>query len=113
MAAQSKNPANTTHPKTKKVIVKAGELVTEEELEDLTKADLPEATINKPPSAGLWSGQTDEGELKITYEQLDQAVLEITSDRDKKSSPEIRSRVEELIKNSEHKRIPIPVFKNQ
>jgi NAD+ synthase len=73
---------------------------------------LPESIINKPPSAGLWSGQTDEAELKITYEQLDQAILEITSHRDKKTPPHIRARVEELIKNSEHKRIPIPVFKN-
>lgn len=73
---------------------------------------LPDAIINKPPSAGLLPGQTDEGELEITYEQLDQAILEITSNPDKKTSPEIHSRVEELIKNSEHKRIPIPVFKN-
>ena len=77
------------------------------------KLDLPEAIITKPPSAGLLSGQTDEGELKITYEQLDQAILEITSDRDKKTPPEILSRVEELIKKSEHKRISIPAFKNQ
>jgi len=90
-----------------------GDLLKSQVRDIAKKLDLPEATINKPPSAGLWSGQTDEGELKITYELLDQAVLEITSDRDKKTPPEIRSRVEELIKNSEHKRIPIPAFKNQ
>jgi NAD+ synthase len=72
---------------------------------------LGDLIINKTPTAGLWPGQTDEGELKITYDQLDQAILEITSNRDQKTSPEIRSRVEELIKKSEHKRIPIPVFK--
>jgi len=32
---------------------------------------LPESIISKPPSAGLWPGQTDEGELGITYELLD------------------------------------------
>ena len=32
---------------------------------------LPESIISKPPSGGLWPGQTDEGELGITYELLD------------------------------------------
>lgn len=32
---------------------------------------VPEAIINKAPSAGLWSGQTDEKELGITYKEVD------------------------------------------
>ncbi|WP_321420138.1 NAD+ synthase [uncultured Methanomethylovorans sp.] len=32
---------------------------------------IPEAIINKAPSAGLWSGQTDEKELGITYKEVD------------------------------------------
>ncbi len=32
---------------------------------------LPKRIINKVPSAGLWRGQTDEGELGISYEKLD------------------------------------------
>jgi NAD+ synthase len=72
---------------------------------------LPEAIINKPPTAGLWLGQTDEGELELTYEQLDQAIREIDSKCDKNTSPEIRTRVEALIKKSRHKRLPIPIFK--
>ncbi|MCD6162024.1 MAG: NAD+ synthase [candidate division Zixibacteria bacterium] len=32
---------------------------------------IAENIINKPPSADLWQGQTDEGELGITYEKLD------------------------------------------
>jgi len=36
---------------------------------------VPPHIIDKPPSAGLWSGQTDEGEMGVTYEQLD-AYLE-------------------------------------
>lgn len=35
---------------------------------------IPQAIIDKPPSADLWPGQTDEGELGITYEQAD-AIL--------------------------------------
>ena len=32
---------------------------------------VPQAIIDKPPSADLWQGQTDEGELGLTYEQAD------------------------------------------
>jgi NAD+ synthase len=32
---------------------------------------VPERIIDKPPSAGLWQGQTDEGEMGFTYEELD------------------------------------------
>jgi NAD+ synthase len=34
-------------------------------------AGVPRAIIDKAPSAGLWAGQTDEGELGITYEVVD------------------------------------------
>ncbi|HEY43243.1 MAG TPA: NAD+ synthase [Anaerolineae bacterium] len=33
--------------------------------------DVPEVIITKPPSADLWLGQTDEGELGFTYEDVD------------------------------------------
>ncbi len=33
--------------------------------------DVPSRIIDKPPSAGLWSGQTDEGEMGFSYEELD------------------------------------------
>lgn len=33
--------------------------------------ELPPAFITKPPSAGLWAGQTDEDELGYTYDELD------------------------------------------
>jgi len=89
-----------------------GDLFKSQVIEIAKKLSLPEAIINKPPSAGLWPGQTDEGELKITYEKLDQAILDITSNHAKATPPDIRSRVEELIKSSEHKRAPIPIFKN-
>ncbi len=35
---------------------------------------VPEPIIKKPPSAGLWAGQTDEAEMGATYEEID-AVL--------------------------------------
>ena len=35
---------------------------------------IPKSVISKSPSGGLWHGQTDEGELKIFYEQLDKIL---------------------------------------
>ena len=41
---------------------------------------LPEKIINKKPSADLWAGQTDEGELGFSYEEAD-TLLELLIDR--------------------------------
>lgn len=35
---------------------------------------VPQRIIEKPPSAGLWPGQTDEGELGFTYAAVDQVL---------------------------------------
>jgi NAD+ synthase len=35
---------------------------------------IPNEIIDKPPSADLWSGQTDEGELGFTYEEVDRLL---------------------------------------
>lgn len=32
---------------------------------------IPKEIVSKPPTAGLWKGQTDENELKISYKHLD------------------------------------------
>ncbi len=36
---------------------------------------VPQALITKPPSADLWHGQTDEGELGFTYEEVDRLLF--------------------------------------
>ncbi len=35
---------------------------------------IPDVIINKPPSAGLWDGQTDEKELGASYEEIDNCL---------------------------------------
>ncbi len=35
---------------------------------------IPESIINQAPSAGLWLGQTDEGQFGFTYEEADQVL---------------------------------------
>ncbi|GAQ26314.1 NAD(+) synthase [Tepidanaerobacter syntrophicus] len=59
---------------------------------------IPQKIIDKAPSAGLWSGQTDESEMGITYEELDNYILT------GKADPKIKERIELLNKRSEHKR---------
>jgi len=43
---------------------------------------LPAAVLARPPTAGLWEGQTDEGELGISYAEVDQVLLGLEQLRD-------------------------------
>lgn len=46
---------------------------------------VPEAIIQKQPTADLWAGQTDEDELGITYQELDQILYQLIDlNKDKK-----------------------------
>jgi len=42
---------------------------------------VPAAVLAKPPSADLWEGQTDEGELGFTYEQADVLLYHLVDRR--------------------------------
>jgi len=67
--------------------------------------EVPDCIINKPPSAGLWVGQTDEEELGFTYEQLDDFIMNGSSGC---------QRVDDAIltrnEMAQHKIHPIPLF---
>jgi NAD+ synthase len=43
--------------------------------------EIPDVIIDKPPSADLWVGQTDEGELGFTYEQVDKLLFLLVDQR--------------------------------
>jgi len=45
---------------------------------------VPEKIRQKTPTAGLWHGQTDEGELGITYEKIDQILFLLVDERKSK-----------------------------
>jgi len=66
--------------------------------------DIPREIIDKPPSAGLWEGQTDEVELGLTYSELDCYL--VTGEAEKK----IKEKIDFMIGKSIHKRClpPIP-----
>ena len=64
---------------------------------------IPQLIIDKPPSAGLWEGQTDEGELGFSYDELDRYL--VTG----QANDELRRKIESMIATSNHKRQPPPV----
>jgi len=43
--------------------------------------NIPAPIIDKPPSADLWEGQTDEGELGFTYQEVDQLLYLLVDQR--------------------------------
>jgi len=61
---------------------------------------IPQPIIDKPPSAGLWEGQTDEGELGFSYDELDRYLL--TGE----ANNVLREKIESRIAASSHKRLP-------
>ncbi len=64
---------------------------------------IPQEIINKPPSAGLWTDQTDEDELGLSYDELGDYLT------GGKVPENIKLKIEKLITSSDHKRNPPPV----
>jgi NAD+ synthase len=76
------------------------------EVRTLARAlDVPAPIIEKTPTAGLWSGQTDEGEMGFTYAQLEDYLR----NGPESVSPALALRIERLIRASEHKRALPPM----
>ncbi|MDD5416398.1 MAG: NAD(+) synthase, partial [Candidatus Aenigmarchaeota archaeon] len=75
--------------------------------------NVPREIIDRKPTAGLYEGQTDEGEMGITYDNLDKilvgfelhlehnAISEITNTPEKEIE-----RISEMVERNEHKRYP-------
>jgi NAD+ synthase len=93
-----------------------GDLYKTEVVELSKMMNILESIINKKPSADLWDGQTDEDEIGLSYNTLDEILYNLT---DLKKTPaelgKIKfstnnvKRVITLIKNSEYKRHMPPV----
>ncbi len=64
---------------------------------------VPDRIVNRIPSAGLWEGQTDESEMGITYEDLDNYLL------GKEVPPDVSALIERKHRQSEHKRRTPPI----
>lgn len=64
---------------------------------------VPPPIINKPPTAGLWKGQTDEGDMGVTYDDLDRYIA--TGE----GTDDVSVKVEQAIWRSVHKRNMPPI----
>lgn len=81
-----------------------GELWKTEVFELAKYLGLPKNVYTKIPTAELFSGQTDEGELGITYPRLDAILQTMEQDRDFLPATKEEKLVYDLVKNSAHKR---------
>jgi len=66
--------------------------------------DVPKSIIDKPASAGLWLGQTDEAEIGFRYSELE-AYMILGPEG---VSPALALRIERMIRSTEHKRVLPP-----
>jgi NAD+ synthase len=79
---------------------------------------IPAQILAKPPSADLWPGQTDEGEIGVSYEVLDQ-ILYLLVDEQRSATDvaaqgfdaDVIRRVERKMRSSQFKRELPPVAK--
>jgi NAD+ synthase len=79
---------------------------------------VPEEIVAKPPTADLWTGQTDEGELGFSYEEVDKLLYLLVDER---YSPEecvqagfkkaFVERVVEIVRRNQFKRVLPPIAK--
>lgn len=75
--------------------------------------DVPAAIISKPPTADLWAGQTDEGELGFTYAEVDQLLYLLVDQRyspedcvEAGFDPKFVKSVVERVRRNHFKRVP-------
>jgi len=73
---------------------------------------IPERIITKAPSAGLWTGQSDEAEIGLSYPVIDAALIALARNN-WRASNENEEKVLALVKKSAHKRIPAPTLSTE
>ena len=66
--------------------------------------DVPGDIIETPPSAGLWEGQTDEGEMGVSYEQIETYLRSRDTAREPDLPADLSERITRMVSTSEHKR---------
>ena len=66
---------------------------------------MPREIIDRPPTAALWEGQTDEAEMGLTYKELDAYIA--TGE----ASEAAKEKIERANKRSAHKRLFPPMAK--
>lgn len=64
---------------------------------------VPKSIIDRKPSAGLWEGQTDEEEMGVSYDAIDDYIM------GKSVSEKDQATIERMHRVTEHKRVMPPV----
>jgi NAD+ synthase len=79
---------------------------------------VPEEIVSKPPTADLWAGQTDEGELGFTYTEADQLLYLLVDERYRPAEcvqagfkKALVERVVETVRRNQFKRVLPPIAK--
>jgi len=74
---------------------------------------VPAPILDKPPTADLWPGQTDEGEMGLTYERVDQLLYLLVDQRYRPEEcveagfePTFVERVLKTVRQNQFKRMP-------
>ena len=70
---------------------------------------VPQPVIDRPPTAGLWPGQTDEGEMGITYANLDAILAALAEGKEPVADPADVEKVRRMMAASAHKRALPPI----
>jgi len=94
-------------------------------LGDLYKTDVrllsrhlgvPDSIQKKTPTADLWHGQTDEGELGFSYDEIDRLLVKLIDEKKSRreiladgTDPQFLERVVHLIRSSAFKRAAAPI----
>ncbi|MGC9372058.1 MAG: NAD(+) synthase [Thermovirgaceae bacterium] len=84
-------------------VLPLGDLLKGEVREVARYLGVPEEIVSKPPSAGLWKGQTDEGEIGMDYDMIDSYLA------GGKVPEKVRRKIEAMRDRSSHKREMPPV----
>ncbi|MEW6556861.1 MAG: NAD+ synthase [Elusimicrobiota bacterium] len=74
------------------------------EVKNLAKQlNIPDEIIYKTPTAGLWTGQTDEGEIGMTYNELEYRL----------KNKKLNKKLKKMLTSAKHKLAPPEIFKHK
>jgi NAD+ synthase len=86
-----------------------GDLYKRQVYELARELGVPQPIIDRPPTAGLWPGQTDEDEMGLSYDTLERALLALESGDDGGLDRLALDKVRRMVSASAHKRALPPV----
>jgi NAD+ synthase len=81
-------------------VLPLGQLTKKEVIAMARELEVPDAIVEKTPSAGLWVGQTDEEEMGFSYADLERYL----TDGPAGVAPALAMRIERIMRATEHKR---------